>query len=65
MEIGSVRRRGNVLDVFDVRGRRIGTIGIGSRDELLGWTRDTVAVRRGRLVYHYDARGRLKGTRPF
>lgn len=64
MEIGSVRRRGNVLDVFDVRGRQMGTIGVGSRDELLGWTQDTVAVRRGRLVYHYDARGRLKGIRP-
>ena len=64
MEIGSVRRRGNVLDVFDVRGRIIGTIGIGSQDELLQWTSDTVVVRRGRLIYHYDARGRIKGIRP-
>ncbi|MCS7058818.1 MAG: hypothetical protein NZ849_10725 [Meiothermus sp.] len=62
--IGSVRRRGNVLDIFDPQGRLIGTIGIGSRDELLGWTTDTVVVRRGRVVYHYDARGRIRATRP-
>lgn len=65
MGIASVRRRGNMLDVYDDRGRRIGTIAISTGDELLGWTQDTVAVRRGRLVYHYDARGRLKGTRPY
>lgn len=63
MEIGSVQRRGNVLHVFDVRGRIIGAFSIGSRDELLQWTSDTVVVRRGRVIYHYDARGRIKGTR--
>ncbi|RIH81372.1 hypothetical protein Mlute_02823 [Meiothermus luteus] len=64
MKIASVRRRGNVLDVFDERGRILGTISVSTQDELLGWTADTVIVRRGRLVYHYDARGRVKGTRP-
>jgi hypothetical protein len=64
MDIASVRRRGNYLDVYDSRGRRIGGFGISSQDELLGWTADTVIVRRGRMVYHYDARGRVKGTRP-
>lgn len=62
--IGSVRRRGNMLEIFDERGRFLGRISIGSQDVLLGWTGDTVIVGRGRLVYHYDARGRLKGTRP-
>ena len=62
--IASVRRRGNYLDVYDERGRRIGGFGISTQDELLGWTADTVIVRRGRTVYHYDARGRVKGTRP-
>lgn len=64
MAIASVRRRGNYLDVYDERGRRIGGFGISTQDELLGWTADTVIVRRGRTVYHYDARGRVKGTRP-
>lgn len=64
MAIGSVRRRGNILEVFDERGRRICYISISSQDQLLGWTSDTVVVRRGRLVYHYDARCRLRGTRP-
>lgn len=50
--------------MFDEQGRRIGGFGISTQDKLLGWTADTVIVRRGRLVYHYDARGRVKGTRP-
>ena len=62
--IASVRRRGNILDVFDARGRLLCTISIGSRDELVGWTGDTVSVRRGGRIYHYDVRCRLKGTRP-
>ncbi|GAA5335989.1 hypothetical protein [Thermus hydrothermalis] len=64
MKIASVRRRGNILDVFDERGRIIGHISISSQDEVLGWTADTVMVRRGQRVYHYDARGRIKGSRP-
>lgn len=64
MRIASVRRRGNILDVFDERGRLLCTISIGSKDEVLGWTGDTVVVRRGRLIYHYDVRCRLRGTRP-
>lgn len=60
----SVRRRGNILYVSYEKGRLLSTIGIGSRDELVGRARGTVSRRWGHRVYHHAVRSRLKGYRP-
>lgn len=60
----SVRRRGNILYVSYEKGRLLSTIGVGSRDELVGRARGTVSGRVGHQVYHHAVRSRLKGYRP-
>lgn len=55
MAIGSAIQRGNLVYVYNERGRTLVTI---QSDNLLGFTPSTVVVRRGNFVYTHDETGR-------
>ena len=60
MAIGSAVQRGQLVYVYDEKGRRLTSLlaGTGPKDGLQGYTSSTVNVRRGSLIYTYDERGR-------
>jgi YD repeat-containing protein len=60
MTIGSAVQRGQLVYVYDEKGRRLTSLlaGQGPKDRLQGYTSSTVSVRRGSLIYTYDERGR-------
>ena len=58
VQIGSVSQTGNLIAIFDSKGSRIGSIGLGSKDRLQGYTSTTVTVKTGNGICNvYDERG--------
>jgi hypothetical protein len=60
MAIASAVQRGQLVYVYDEKGRRLTSLlaGQGPKDGLHGYTSAAVSVRRGPLIYTYDERGR-------
>jgi hypothetical protein len=60
MAIGNVIERGQLIYVYDEKGRQLFTKsgGSGPNDGLQGYISSTVNIRIGSLVYTYDERGR-------
>ncbi|MDR2056011.1 MAG: hypothetical protein LBQ10_09130 [Desulfovibrio sp.] len=64
--IGNVVQRGNVIFVYDEKGKQLFTkpAGSGKDDGLKGYTSGTVNIRRGSVIYTYDDKGRQVFTKP-
>jgi len=66
MAIGNAVQRGQVVYIYDEKGRQIGSVpaGNGPKDGLKGYTSSTVNVQRGSMIYTYDEKGRQTGSTP-
>jgi hypothetical protein len=64
--IGNAVQRGNVVYVYDEKGRQIfdKPSGSGKGDGLAGYTSGTVSIKRGSVVYTYDEKGRQLFAKP-
>lgn len=61
MAIGNAVQRGNLVYIYDEKGRQISAVSAGNSakgDGLTGYTGSTVNVRRGNLIYTYNEKGR-------
>jgi hypothetical protein len=66
MSIGSVIQKGDVVYIYDEKGRQISNIavGIGKDHGLQGYTSGNVSIRRGSYIYIYDEKGKQIGNMP-
>lgn len=64
MAIGNAVKRGNMVHIYDEKGRLTVSLAAGSgpNDGLKGYTSSTVNIQRGNQIFSYDEQGRMIGA---
>ncbi len=55
--IGFAEKKGAFVYIYDEKGHRTGTIGVGTDAILLGFNGSTVSVKKAAFTYIYDEKG--------